>query len=120
MAADWTPPSDRRFPPERRLHSKKEFDKVFQEGRKIVRPSTILFYLLKPDGEPRLGLAVSRKTGKAVVRNRIKRRLRDIFRNNLNLLPAPLDLVIVARHNAGALSYEELRSEYLSALKKIG
>jgi len=62
-------------------------------------------------GRPRLGLAVGRKVGKACVRNRIKRRLREYFRLNREKLPPETDLVFVAAKGAATLRTDELFKE---------
>ena len=59
------------------------------------------------EGEPRLGLSVSRKVGGAVERNRVKRVLRDAFAAESSRLPAGMDAVVVARRDAHALAEHE-------------
>ena len=54
-------------------------------------------------------MTVSSKVGNAVVRARVKRRLREIFRRRRALLPAGVDVVVVARSAAASASFEELR-----------
>lgn len=64
---------------------------------------------------PRLGLTVSRKVGNAVVRNRVKRRAREWFRQGRDELAAGVEVVVIARRAASQLSYED-GSRMLSAL----
>jgi ribonuclease P protein component len=70
----------------------------------------------------RLGLAVPRAVGNAVVRNRLKRRLRELFRTRLRReldeRPGPCDLVIRARPGAGARSQAELLAEIAESLER--
>lgn len=73
-----------------------------------------------PDAAPRLGLTVSRRVGGAVVRTRIKRRLREWFRRHRELIPPGKDLVIIARAPAGLASAEELENELASTLERLG
>jgi ribonuclease P protein component len=88
---------DNDFPKSSRLRKSSEFKEVFRKGRKIVT-QTLVFHVLKTNlGGPRLGLAVSRKVGKAVKRNKVKRRIREVFRTRKNVFPASYDLVVYPR-----------------------
>lgn len=115
---------DGRFPfsPDHRLRTRKQFDRVFQQGRRRGRPLLVVFFLPRDEeeGSPaRLGMAVSRKVGKAVVRNRVRRRLREIFRLHQHDFRAPGDVVVVARPSAATATYRELESDLLSALRRL-
>ncbi len=59
---------------------------------------------------PRLGLAVTKRLGKAVKRNRVKRLLREFFRRHREMLP-PEDLVIMAKKGAADLDYHQVQEE---------
>lgn len=67
--------------------------------------------------EVRVGIVVSKKVGKAVVRNKVRRRLREILRRTH--LP-PCELVVVAQPEAANASYAELLRDLTQALKKAG
>ena len=71
-------------------------------------------------GTPRLGLSVSRKVGKAVTRNAVRRRLREIFYSTPAEIPGAWDLVVSARPAAAEASLRELREEFATALRKLG
>ena len=88
------------FPKSARLLKSSEFDRVFST-RCRVSDRLILVYAIQNDLDyPRLGLTVSRKIGNAVVRNRWKRRIREVFRRLQNDLPRNLDLVVLPRQGA--------------------
>ena len=68
----------------------------------------------------RVGITVSKKLGHAVVRNRVRRRLREIYRlNETQFLPG-YDIVVVARSRAVEASFQELRDSYLALARKAG
>ena len=85
-----------RFPRSRRILRPSEFVAVYDHGHS-VRRGPLLIHALGARETTRLGLSVSRKVGNAVVRNRVKRRLRDAFRRLQHDLPAGYDLVITVR-----------------------
>lgn len=65
----------------------------------------------RESGGSRLGITASRKIGNAIVRNRIKRLVREFFRLNFYDLPAEIDLSIVARRGAGTLNLADVTEE---------
>ena len=82
-----------------RLSRSRDFDAVYRHGRSVsTRFLTLWWYTREePVGEPRLGFAVPKAVGNSVVRNRIKRQLRDIVRGRLEEVPPTHDYVIVVR-----------------------
>ena len=102
----------------RRLCKRSEFLQVYRQG-KSVHTRTLVLYFLRNDGENhRIGITASRKIGKAVVRNGIKRAFREIFRNYEVLMP-PMDLVVNAKKPSASASFAELREDYLSAIERV-
>ena len=82
-----------------RLSRSRDFDAVYRHGRSVSTRFLVLYWFPREDGdgEPRLGLAVPKATGGAVVRNRIKRQLREVWRERLGSIPAGRDYVLIAR-----------------------
>jgi ribonuclease P protein component len=99
-----------------RLRSGRDYARLSREGER--RASRHFVVLVGPqrgprEGRPgpRLGLTVSRRVGPAVVRSRVKRRIREAFRTRRELLPAAADVVVIARPGAGGLSAREAEAE---------
>ena len=82
-----------------RLSRSRDFDAVYRQGRSTSTRFLVLYWFEREDdpGEPRLGLAVPRAAGNAVVRNRIKRQLREVWRARLGGLPGDRDYVLIVR-----------------------
>lgn len=90
----------RRFTAAQRLKSKSDFDRVYREARRSADGSFAIFTRSNDAGLPRLGLSVAaRVIGNAVQRNRIKRLVRESFRQHQHELP-PIDIVVNARSGA--------------------
>jgi ribonuclease P protein component len=82
-----------------RLSRSRDFDAVYRQGRSVSTRFLVLYWFPREDGtdEPRLGLAVPRATGGAVVRNRVKRQLREAWRALLPRVATGNDYVLIAR-----------------------
>lgn len=82
-----------------RLSRSRDFDAVYRQGRSVTTRFLVLYWFPREDGgdEPRLGLAVPKGNGSAVVRNRIKRQLREAWRSSLPQVRLGQDYVLIAR-----------------------
>lgn len=116
LASASEPPSGLGFPRSARLIRPADFQRVFGQGRR--NRSRYFTLVVAPGSErPRLGLAVGRRASpRAVVRNRIKRIARDVFRHAT--LPQ-VDIVVVARSGLEDVSREELRDDLQRALARV-
>ncbi|HYM51336.1 MAG TPA: ribonuclease P protein component [Candidatus Limnocylindrales bacterium] len=94
-----------------RLRRSADFARALRAGYRIGTPSVTLFIRDNDYGSPRVGFAVSRKLGNAVVRNRIKRRLRAIVRPLAERTRAGRDIVIVAKAPAVDAGGSRLKEE---------
>ena len=82
-----------------RLTRSHDFDAVYRRGRSVSTRFLVLYSFSRDEAgeEPRLGLAVPKRVGSAVARNRAKRRLREAWRARLAAIPAGHDYVLVVR-----------------------
>lgn len=83
-----------------RLSRSRDFDAVYRHGRSVSTRFLVLYRFEReddPEGEARLGIAVPKKIGGAVTRNRIKRRLREVWRELLPDIPRGADYVLLVR-----------------------
>ena len=71
-------------------------------------------------GRNRVGITTGKKLGHAVVRNRARRRLREVYRLNEHLFKPGYDIVVVARHRCVTEDFQKLTKAYLSLAKKAG
>ena len=113
------PSPGQRFPRSCRLTARRQFVYVYDKGRKTRRRSFMVFAHPSDVDVTRLGLTVTKRTGNSVVRNRIKRKLRDAFRRRRMELPGGLDLVINARRSVLDSSAEELERDLVDAVTEL-
>jgi ribonuclease P protein component len=107
------------FPHRVRIVRSTDYRILYREGRKIQSGRFVLFVRENGIGYHRLGLTVSRKVGGAVVRNRIKRLFREIFRRSSVEIPGQYDIVVNAKSGCVGASYIELHAEFLASAKKL-
>lgn len=112
------PESSFRFPKTSRILKRAEYKVPLDQGQKAVDSYLVLVAVRSPLAKARLGMVVSRKVGNAVVRNRIKRSLREHFRQVQQALP-PLDLVIIARPAARELTTVQLWTSFDRCLGRL-
>lgn len=103
----------RAFPKHLRLLRRSEFRRVYEEGERRSAPLCALFFRANGLRETRLGITVPGRQGSAVVRNRLKRRLREVFRLNRGSIPAGWDIVLNPRHAVARMPFESLQREIL-------
>ncbi|HID93935.1 MAG TPA: ribonuclease P protein component [bacterium (Candidatus Stahlbacteria)] len=97
-----------------RLKNRSEFEEVFNKGKFLNGKYLTLAYIR--DSKRKVGFIISKKVKGAVIRNKLKRRLREIYRMEKENLPDNVHIVIIAREQT---SYELLREDLINLLKKV-
>jgi len=107
------------FPKTRRLTRASEFADVKQRGHSQRGKFVVLAALsVQNSGASRVGFVTSRRLGRAVVRNRVRRRLREIVRKHQHGLREDFWIVLIARRDAPKASYRALEDEWLRLAKR--
>jgi len=112
-----TPPRDERLRQAERLRRRADYLRCYRTGRRRHGSLAILYFIPNELGHPRIGITASRKVGKAVVRHRLKRRIKESYRRwkRRGSLPA-MDLVVHLKPEAGRADYPSFRAELLRLL----
>ncbi|MFT8321810.1 MAG: ribonuclease P protein component [Bacillus sp. (in: firmicutes)] len=101
-----------------RIKKNKEFQLIFKKGQSFANRQFVVYKLPKMGQEHfRIGLSVSKKIGNAVMRNKIKRYIRQVFLELENLLDQEADYVIIARKPVSDMNYEEILKSLNHVLK---
>ncbi|MGE4542673.1 MAG: ribonuclease P protein component [Pedobacter sp.] len=101
------------FPRTNRIRCSADYRFIRNQGRRRHTQNFIVYTRFSGNGPARLGLTVSRKVGRAVTRNRIKRLLREFFRLHHSLMAPGRDISIVAKPGAAFLSYWQVCEELM-------
>ena len=106
---------------EQRLRDSDDFRRTVRSGRRAGGAALVVHLLVDegPLGPPSAGFVVSRAVGNAVVRNRVKRRLRHVVKDCLADLPSSSMLVVRALPASAALDSAELRAELTRCLERV-
>ena len=96
-----------------------EFRRLYQKGASSAGNCMVLYCRKNKLGHNRLGLTASVKLGHAVVRNRARRRLREVYRLNSSRLSTGWDIILVARSRTVTASWKELNDTFLRLCRKL-
>ncbi len=101
------------FPRNFRIRKTSEYRRIYAAGRKIHRGPFVVFYLGNDTPHHRLGVTATKRIGNAVLRNRVKRRIREVFRREKSVLGSRgVDLVVNARRRVETIPWKELKEEF--------
>jgi ribonuclease P protein component len=106
---------------EYRIKSKNDYAKVYRHGKSVANFQFVLYWLaVKQATNFRLGISASKKIGNAVVRNRMRRVVKEIIRLNSECIKSPVDMVIIIRKPAVDMKYHELQKSIMHLYRKAG
>jgi ribonuclease P protein component len=114
--------SSEALPKEKRLAKRREFLRVYEAGRKLFSRYSVLFYAANELPYSRLGITATKKSGKANVRNRLKRWTREVYRRQrgpLDIDSRSLDVVVNVKPNAVQASWGDYSLDLQRALKRL-
>ena len=107
-------PGEQRFPSARRILRRQDFQQVYDHGARQSSRLMTVFVLSRSGSSTRLGIAATRKLGGAVVRNRAKRLIREIFRRHTH--PPGFDIVVIPRAALLDARWPDIEAEYAACL----
>ncbi len=103
-----------------RLRKRREFSYTYKSGKSLANSCLVLVYRKNRLDVSRVGFSISKKFGNAVHRNKIKRRLREIYRKRIDEIKTGYDLIFVVRVGAREASFAKLENRMENLLKRAG
>lgn len=106
-----------------RLRLRKEFQLIHEYGKKLISNNFIIIYRKNDFDYSRIGISVKKKFGKAYIRNRLRRQIKEIYRKNKSIIPNGYDFLFIPRKNLSMIyiskSYFEIQEMILNLLGKL-
>lgn len=96
----------------------KRFDDIIHDGKCISNKYCIIYYKDSAYPYPRFGIAVGKKIGNAVIRNKVKRQVRMILTSNKNLFKNGVDYIIIMKRSSLLLKFDKLTEQIISLIEK--
>ena len=100
------------------VKSHEEFNEIINNGKKLKGKYVYIFLKEKDFPKPNFGIAVGKKLGNAVVRNKFKRQFRNIVDNNKFFFKNNINYIIMVKREANNASFSELEKDLIDTLKK--
>lgn len=101
-----------------RMKKNSQFNYIFRKGNSLKVNKLLMFYSKSKSNKPKIGIVVSKKIGKSVTRNHIKRLLREAIRLNLSYFNKSFSYIFVARSGIEKLTFPEITTNILNLLDK--
>ena len=96
----------------------RDFSRIINNGKKCWNDAFSIYYDVNSYNDYRIGISVSKKTGNAVTRNKIKRQIRNIADKYKNVYPKNKDYIIIVRKNYINLDFSEIEKKYIELINK--
>ncbi|MDP8219476.1 MAG: ribonuclease P protein component [Candidatus Theseobacter exili] len=96
----------------------RDFQKIFSQGNKVVGKVLILYFAEEESPVRKLGVIVTKKMGNAVVRNSLKRKIKEAFRINKECFPSGTSIVVISRTAAKTASFSEIEQDLVTLAKQ--
>jgi ribonuclease P protein component len=101
------------------IKKNKDFQRIYKKGISAADQCIVLYVYKKKDKEKRFGFSISKKIGKAVARNRIKRLFKEVCRKNISSFPDGLDYLLIARKRVVEENFHSLSRNILHLSQKL-
>lgn len=104
-----------------RLRNREDYSRVYRGGRSFANGQFVVYWSKQPIAEPfRVGISASKKIGNAVVRNRMRRLIKEIVRHMEAQIVPNVDFILIVRKPAVSMSHSELERSIKHVLRKAG
>ncbi|SRR6056297_2198064 len=100
------------------IKKNKDFKRVYKYGKSYADKNLVFFILKNNNKNTRFGITTAKKINKAVTRNKIRRRLKEIVRKNINNIKKGYDVVVMSRVRGKDCSYKDLETSFMNLAKK--
>ena len=101
------------------IKKNKDFRLIYKRGKSSVTSVLAMYVRKNKNASNRIGITVSTKVGKAVVRNRVRRRIREAYRKNEMRFEQGFDIIFVSRVRAASVSFYEIEKNILKLSKSL-
>lgn len=104
-----------------RLRNRADFSRIYRGGKSFANGQFVVYWSRQRNADPfRLGVSASKKIGNAVVRNRMRRMVKEIVRHMEDRIIPQTDLILIVRKPATAMTLREMEKSVLHVLKRAG
>lgn len=104
-----------------RLRNREDFSRIYRGGKSFANSQFVVYWSKQKDADPfRMGVSASKKIGNAVVRNRMRRMVKEIVRHQEDRIVPRTDFIIIVRKPATTMKLNEMEKSIIHVLKKAG